>query len=172
MTIFVSGLSRVADMISLHAPTRVVSLLDPDSAFPELGPAYAGRHLRLRFHDAHAGGDGLVMPRPEDIARLIGFIEAGEPLDPILIHCRAGIGRSTAAGFVAACLRNPSVSEHELAVTLRRVAPFARPNEEVIRLADAVMGRDGRMSEAIRSTGRGLSWIDTGEPHPFQLPSR
>ena len=30
-------------MVDIHAPERIVSLLDPDYAFPETGPAYFNR---------------------------------------------------------------------------------------------------------------------------------
>ena len=40
-------------MVDIHAPERIVSLLDPDYAFPETGPAYFNRHLQLCFNDIH-----------------------------------------------------------------------------------------------------------------------
>jgi predicted protein tyrosine phosphatase len=88
----------------------------------------------------------------------------------LLIHCRAGIGRSTAAAYVATCWRHPEVSERRIAELLRRVAPLARPNETVVRLFDTAMNRGGRMSAAISETGRDLPWIDVEEGVPFQLP--
>jgi len=45
-----------------RTPERVVSELDPDFEFPELGSAFRGRHLRLRFHDIHVATDGQTLP--------------------------------------------------------------------------------------------------------------
>ena len=171
MTILVCPLSRVSEMVALHSPGRVISLLDPEWPFPDLGPRYAGLHLRLGFHDVHVAADDEVAPAAEHVAELIHFLSAWTRRDPLLIHCRAGISRSTAAAFVAACLANPHAREHEIAVALRRAAPVARPNETLVRLADNAMGRSGRMSEAIARTGRGLSWIDIDEGLPFKLES-
>ena len=62
MTILVCPLSRVAQVVAARTPERVVSVLDPDFEFPELGSALRGRHLRLRFHDIHVATDGQTLP--------------------------------------------------------------------------------------------------------------
>ncbi len=171
MTILVCPLSRVSDMVESSQAMRVISILDPDFTFPDLGPAYDGRHLRLRFHDVHAPADGSVSPCAHHIDELLCFLSAWEDDSPLLIHCRAGIGRSPATAFVAACWRNPNADEWGIARTLRRVAPLARPNETLVTLADTAMKRDGRMSHAIAETGRELPWIEVDEGVPFEMPS-
>ena len=168
MSIVVCPLSVVEEQVSRRAPSHVISILDPGSEFPEVG---AAKHLRLAFHDAHHPGYGIELASPEHIATLIEFLREWDGGGTLLVHCRAGIGRSTATAFVAACVRDPAANELELARELRRVAPLARPNETVVRLADAALGREGRMSAAIADTGRGLPWIDVMEGVPFELPA-
>jgi predicted protein tyrosine phosphatase len=158
-------------MIASRTPERIISLLDPDCIFPEAGPAYVERHLRLRFHDLHEPTAGQVMPSAKHICDLLAFLTAWDRRDSILIHCRAGIGRSTATAFITACLKNPHTDEREIAVALRRASPLEKPNETLIRLADHEMRRDGRMWEAIAETGHGLPWIDVNESEPFDMPS-
>jgi predicted protein tyrosine phosphatase len=136
-----------------------------------LGASYVDRHLRLAFHDAHSPAPGVIVPSTQHIAQLLAFLDAWDANESLLVHCRAGIGRSTATAFVAACYRNPHASELDIAVELRRVAPHARPNETLVRLADSMMDRSGRMSAAIADTGRGLTWIDLPEAQPFELAS-
>jgi predicted protein tyrosine phosphatase len=150
-------------MVDIHAPERIVSLLDPDYAFPETGPAYFNRHLRLCFNDIHTSTQGQVLPTAKHIDDLLTFISLWSRKSPILIHCRAGIGRSTAVAFITACLHNPNADELEIASVLRRASPLARPNETLIQLADAAMNKNGRMSKAIAETGRNLSWIEVIE---------
>ena len=169
MTVLVCPLSRVAELVRSRRPNRVVSLLDPDFAFPELGPQYRDRHLRLSFHDAHDSSSGEVRPSAEHIERFLSFLAGWEPGTSLLIHCRAGIGRSTAAAYIATCWRHPGASERRIAELLREVAPLARPNETLIRLADTALNRGGRMSAAISETGRGLPWIEVDEGIPFEL---
>src|SRR5688572_1237177 len=124
-SIVVCPRSRVEQIVALHRPERVVSVLDPGSAFPEFGPAYAGRHLRLSFHDLHEPAVGVTLPSAEHIRELLRFVGDWERSAPLLVHCRAGIGRSTATAYVAACFLAPSASEHEIAVALRRASPLA-----------------------------------------------
>ena len=69
------------------------------------------------------------MPSAEQIGYLLSFLEAWDRAGSILFHCRAGIGRSPAAAFVAACFLNPCGDEHEIALTLRAASGLARPNE-------------------------------------------
>src|SRR2546425_4108951 len=111
MTILVCPLSKVVEMIALHRPSGVISLLDPDFPFPELGPTYVGKHLRLRFHDVHILTEDQVPPSVEHIDHLLGFLGAWSSGEDLLVHCRAGISRSTAAAFIAACFLNPDVPE-------------------------------------------------------------
>lgn len=172
MSILVTPLSYLPELVEARRPARVISLLDPETPFPDLGAAYANRHLRLSFHDAHLPWPGVTLPAPHHVAQLLTFIDAWDGADPLLVHCLAGIGRSTATAFVTACYRNPRASELDIATTLRKVAPHARPNESLIDLADALLERNGRMSGAIAETGRGLGWLDLPEPRPFELPSR
>ena len=72
----------------------------------------------------------------------------------LLIHCWAGISRSSAAAFAIACDRNPGF-ERDIAIELRRRVAVATPNRLMVRLADDLLERDGRMIEAIARIGRG-----------------
>jgi predicted protein tyrosine phosphatase len=170
MTIWVCALSKVLEMVERHQPGRVISLLDPDYTFPDLGPAYAGRHLRLRFHDVDVANAYEIGPSTEHVDRLLGFIRSAKAADVLLIHCRAGISRSTAAAFIAACFLNPAIPERDLAIALRRASPLARPNQAFVALADKAMSRNGRMKDAIASIGRDLPWIAVDEGDPFEMP--
>jgi predicted protein tyrosine phosphatase len=170
MNIIVCPLSQVRQMVATHAPERVVSLLDPDLSFPDLGSGYIDLHLKLQLHDVHQPSPGQIAPALVHVTQLLDFVAGWRRSLPLLIHCRAGIGRSTATAFIAACLHNPDVSERAIADQLRHLSPLARPNQVLVDLADAAMGRNGRMSEAIEETGRELQWHGVDENMPFQLP--
>jgi predicted protein tyrosine phosphatase len=169
VNILVCPLSRVNDVATQWKPIHVISLLDPEHPFPTVTGVSPSRHLRLAFHDAHFFRKGVTLPTREHLRDLLTFLEGCSPTDRLLIHCRAGIGRSTAAAFIVACHQYPAVSELEIAQTLRRVAPLARPNETFVKVADDVMARGGRMSDAIAETGRDLPWIDVAEGDVFEL---
>src|SRR3984893_2176490 len=80
--------------------THVLSILDPDTPDPPAFAAFAPhRRLALRFHDIiELIPDGLP-PSRDDVARLLAFgRELGEPAgNHLLVHCHAGVSRSTAA---------------------------------------------------------------------------
>jgi predicted protein tyrosine phosphatase len=100
------------------------------------------------------------------VARLIEFALDWGGSGPMVVHCWAGISRSTAAAFTALCAINPEVSEELIAQRLREASPTAYPNRRIIQLADAALKRDGRMMHAVERIGRGV--IAT-EAAPFWL---
>ncbi|MFQ5627012.1 MAG: tyrosine phosphatase family protein, partial [Methyloligellaceae bacterium] len=68
----------------------------PDSIEPH-------RHLRLVMNDISEPQPGLVPPNDSHVQELIDFVVGWNRRYPMLIHCWAGISRSTAAAFIALC---------------------------------------------------------------------
>jgi len=100
--------------------------------------------------------------------QLLAFIRAWDRQAPLLFHCWAGISRSTAAAYIAACALAPDRDEAELARALRAASPSATPNAHFVALADDLLNRQGRMIEAIRAIGRGAEAME-GSPFMLQL---
>lgn len=171
MAIIVCPLSRAPSIARDRSPSHVVSLLDPGTAFPTLA-GYDERHLRLPVHDIEAEAEGLDAVDGVRMRRILDFVTGWGRDDPILIHCYAGISRSTATAFITACAHNAHADEEEIALALRAASPTASPNRRFVALADAELGRSGRMSRAIDRIGRGPSWYEIGEAQPFTLASR
>jgi predicted protein tyrosine phosphatase len=171
MSIIVCPLSRAPEIARERKPSHVVSLLDPGSAFPTLD-GYDDTHLRLPIHDIEQeieGQDALCGKRMRTILDFVGLW--GRDV-PILIHCYAGISRSTATAFITACAHNPKADEEEIALALRAASSTASPNRRFIALADAELGRGGRMSRAIAKIGRGPPWYEVGEATPFSIAAQ
>jgi predicted protein tyrosine phosphatase len=164
--IIVGPLSQVQPLIDTHGVSHVVTLLAPDTPHAPPRGIERGHHLKLYFHDIVQDMDGHTPPRAADAERLIAFLEAWNREAPMLIHCWAGISRSTAAAYTALCLFRPVADEEELALELRAASPSATPNRLIVSLADAVLGRGGRMVKAITTIGRGA---DAYEGTPFIL---
>ncbi|MCJ7527344.1 MAG: protein tyrosine phosphatase, partial [Methyloceanibacter sp.] len=99
---------------------------------------------------------------------LITFARDWDRQAPLLIHCWAGISRSTAAACISLCALNPEGSELELARTLRRASPTAYPNRLLVALADEILTRNGRMMTAVEDIGRGKL---AEEAEVFALPA-
>ena len=114
-----------------------------------------GNHLRLLVHDIAEPLPGYVAPGESHVAELIDFALAWGGHGPMVVHCWAGISRSTAAAFTALCAINPQAPEELIAARLRQASPTAYPNRLMVRLADDALGRRGRMVRAIEAIGRG-----------------
>jgi predicted protein tyrosine phosphatase len=71
----------------------------------------------------------------------------------MIVHCFAGISRSTAGAYVAACALNPQRDEQRIAWDIRNASPTAMPNALIVSHADKVLGRKGRMIRAIEAIG-------------------
>jgi predicted protein tyrosine phosphatase len=84
----------------------------------------------------------------------------------MVVHCYAGISRSTAGAYVAACALSEKRSELAIAQELRRASATATPNARIVFLGDRMLGRGGRMTAAVESIGRGALAY---EADPFQL---
>jgi predicted protein tyrosine phosphatase len=164
--IIVCPLSAVQRLVDDHGVGHVVSLLGPDTPHRDFTGLNPGRHLKLTFHDIVEPVDGFVTPRAEDAETLVGFFKEWDRQDPMLIHCWAGISRSTAAAFTAMCILRPDMPEERIARELRRASPSATPNRLIVSHADTILGRDGRMVAAVDSIGRG---VEAFEGVPFTL---
>jgi predicted protein tyrosine phosphatase len=172
MAIIVCPLSRAPELARARKPSHVVSLLDPGAAFPAIEGYGEARHLRVPIHDIEVEVEGLEALCDRRMQTILEFVTAWGRDEPILIHCYAGISRSTATAYITACAHNPTADEEEIALALRSASPTASPNRRFVELADAELGRSGRMSRAIEAIGRGASWYEIGEAEPFVLRSR
>jgi predicted protein tyrosine phosphatase len=153
--IIVTPLSAVEDTIKSHRPSRLVTLLSPDhmiETHPTLGP---DRHLRLGVQDIIDASAGDTPPAAKHVLQLLEFGREWDAQEPMLVHCWAGISRSTAAAFILACDRAGAGSEVRLAQELRARAKHADPNRLMVRIGDDLLGRRGKMVDAIEAIGRG-----------------
>jgi len=86
----------------------------------------------------------------------------------MVIHCYAGISRSTAGAFVTACALNPKRDEAKIAQAIRDGSATATPNMRIVTLADQMLGRGGRMIGAVQSIGTGRAAAE-GDPLRLDL---
>src|SRR4029079_19033308 len=97
--ITICGISELGEH-SAAGVTHVLSILGPKAADPSDFAAFAPhRRLNLRFHDVIEPRPDQLGPTREDVERLLLFgREVNEtPEAHLLVHCHAGISRSTAA---------------------------------------------------------------------------
>ena len=164
--IHVTSLSTLDTVTARLQNYDLLTLLSPGHPETDWSAFACERHVRLAFHDIVEPMPGLTLPDRDTLQAVLDFGRHHESQRALLIHCWAGISRSSAAAFVIACDRNPGF-ERDIAIELRRRAPFVTPNRLMVRLADELLARNGRMIEAIEKIGRGA---EAREGEPYQLP--
>jgi predicted protein tyrosine phosphatase len=153
--IHVCSLARLHDTVEETGALHVVTLLKDTDKVERPKTVAEANHLILGMDDIAVPMDGYILPGDEHVVRLITFVRAWERAKPMVVHCYAGISRSTAGAFVAACALNPSRNEMTIAQQIRSVSATATPNPRIVAIADRLLDRDGRMIAAIEAIGRG-----------------
>ena len=85
----------------------------------------------------------------EDIQRIIHLAEQLKSgSGKVLIHCEAGVSRSTAAALIIYACWLGRGREHEAMERVIAQRPYAIPNRRMVWLADSLLQLDGRLLEA------------------------
>jgi predicted protein tyrosine phosphatase len=124
--------------------TYLISIGDGDDPLPA-GFDNAQRKLRLRIADV-VTDEGAT---EKDVRRIVELAQQlRSEKGTVLIHCEAGISRSTATALIIhACWLGRGYEDE----AMRRVIaqrPYAIPNRRMVRLADSFLGLDGRLLQA------------------------
>lgn len=168
MTIIVSPLRDVETVVRFKKPSHLITLLDP----PLMAQGPRGfapeRHLKIAVDDIWEPEAGKATPDEAMVRRILDFGVGWSGAAPLLVHCWAGVSRSTATAFILACERNPATPELTIAKALRGASAGATPNPLLVRIADDLLDRKGRMLEAVREIGQGR-YVYPGAA--FEMPS-
>jgi predicted protein tyrosine phosphatase len=142
--------------------THVLSILDPDHPALDVFGAY-GEHARLelRFHDAIDERPDEELPQPHHVEALLRFGRAmmDEPGDQkrLLVHCHAGVSRSTAATTLLLAQAAPELDAEAIMAEVARIREKAWPNLRMIEIGDAMLGRGGTLVAAVRNRHREMA---------------
>ncbi|MGR6431426.1 tyrosine phosphatase family protein [Rhizobium sp. PAMB 3174] len=166
--IVVSPLARIAEMAVRHRSREMISLVGESQKFHRPAVISGDRHLRLDVNDITFASktEGLIAPQEAHVRSIIDFARDWDQSAPLLVHCWMGVSRSPAAAAIVALALRPDLDDFALAEDLRRASPFATPNTRLIAIGDSVLGRQGRLVEAMASIGRGA---DADGNAPFSL---
>jgi len=165
-TLHVCPLSRLHTTVEETGASHIVTLISANTAVDRPVCISADRHLYIAVSDICEPEDGMILPADTHVEQLLAFVHGWNRDAPMVIHCYAGISRSTAAAFIAACALDPRQEEAAIAKRLRAASPTATPNSRLISVADQLLCRDGRMVSAISAIGRGEY---AAEGRPFEL---
>ena len=171
--ITVCGIEELAG----HSETRashVLSILDPSTPAPEAFGAF-GEHekLELRFDDIVDETVGMQAPQPGHVEQILAFgrsLAAEKPGGAhLLVHCHAGISRSTASMVLILAQAMPEQPAASIVAMVHGIREKAWPNLRLIEMGDALLRRDGALVQAASA----LHWVQIGRrPHLVEFMER
>lgn len=164
--IHVCSLARLYATVEETRARHIVTLLRLTDRVTRPSHIAAENHLVLAVDDIVDPLEGYTAPAEDHVRRLVDFVGNWDRAAPMVVHCFAGISRSTAGAYVAACALNPQRDELEIAQAIRRASRTAQPNARIVGIADRLLKRGGRMIGAVEAIGPGAP---AAEGEPFRL---
>jgi predicted protein tyrosine phosphatase len=149
--ITICGISELGEHAAAVGITHVLSITGPNSPDPpELAALGAHRRLIMHFDDLIRPERDRIAPTRKDVERLLAFgREVGAtPNAHLLVHCLAGVSRSTAAAALILMQANPELSATAVLDAVVAIRPCAWPNLLILELGDALLGRNGEIVAA------------------------
>ena len=155
-------LSRIEAAETLCSPDRcaeityLVSIGDGDDPLPE-GYENAARRLRWLIADV-VTEEGAT---EDDIRRIVNLAEQlRSESGTLLIHCEAGVSRSTATALIIYSCWLGQGREDEAMERVIAQRPYAIPNRRMVALADRLLALKGNL---LRARDQSLSslWSDS-----------
>ncbi len=164
--IYVCSLAALAGTVMSTGATHILTVMGKIDRVQRPVSVLEDNHMLIAMDDISEPVEGLVAPSSEHVERALAFVRRWDRQRPLVVHCYAGISRSTASAFAAACALNPHRDEAEIARSIRKASPSAFPNRLIVSLADRALGRGGRMLRALDAIGPGNM---STESQPFRV---
>lgn len=164
----VCSLAALPDTVRATGASHVLTVMANIEQVMRPASVLPANHLKISMDDITEQMDGFTAPSEAHVEKVLGFVRGWDRAAPMVVHCYAGISRSTASAFAAACLLNPQKDEAAIARAIRAASPIAQPNRLIVGLADKLLGRRGRMLRALDEMGPG-SMMAEGRPFRIDL---
>jgi predicted protein tyrosine phosphatase len=164
--IHVCSLAALSETVKATGASHILTVMAKVDQVQRPQSVLETNHLRVQVDDITEDIDGFVAPNDTHIEQVLNFVRGWDRNAPLVIHCYAGISRSTASAFAAACMLNPHRDELSIAKQIRAASPIASPNRLMVSLADKALGRKGRMLRALDEMGPGNMMV---EGRPFRV---
>jgi predicted protein tyrosine phosphatase len=164
--IHVCSLAALPETVKTTGASHVLTVMANVDQVQRPVSVLPANHLRVQVDDITEAIEGFVAPSERHIEQVLDFVRGWDRSAPLVVHCYAGISRSTASAFAAVCALNPHRDEIEIARQIRQASPIAAPNRLIVSLADKALGREGRMLHALDEMGPGAL---TTEGKPFRI---
>ena len=118
--------------------TKIISLLSPQQASEFEFTSQGSHHKLWLMDDVTFSAPGSRAPSSSQILEILEFSKTFQSSDRVLIHCYAGVSRSTAVAIGLLCQHGMHPSDSISAVDKQCLG--MDPNELILRHFDAVLG--------------------------------
>ena len=152
--ITIAGLDEV-EMLAGTPFTKIISIndahLEEEGGYERRINAYfpKAKSIFSYFDDVdYQTEDG---PQENGITLLLDFSQRFTVADKILIHCRAGISRSTAMAYAVVCQHTKPGQETKALAYICKIRPQLFPNRLIIKMADRILKREGRLMTSVKT---------------------
>jgi predicted protein tyrosine phosphatase len=164
--IHVCSLAALPETVKATGASHILTVMANVDQVQRPKSVLPANHLKVQMDDIIEQIDGFVAPCDAHIEQVLNFVRGWNRSAPLVVHCYAGISRSTASAFAAVCALNPDRDEISIAKQIRAASPIAQPNRLIVSLADKALGREGRMLRALDQMGPGSMSV---EGRPFRI---
>ena len=164
--IHVCSLAALASTVQTTGASHILTVMANVDQVQRPHSVLAANHLKVQVDDITEDIEGFVAPSDVHIEQVLNFVRGWDRNAPLVVHCYAGISRSTASAFAAVCALNPHRDEISIARQIRAASPIAAPNRLIVSLADKALAREGRMLRALDEMGPSSL---TAEGRPFRI---
>src|SRR6201996_2084554 len=162
------SLAALPEIVRMTGASHVLTVMGRVEQVQRPVSILEANHLKISVDDITEPMEGYVTPSEAHVEQVLSFVRGWDRKAPLVIHCYAGVSRSTASAFAAACMLNPHRDEMEIAQKIRAASPIASPNRLIVGLADKALGRDGRMLRALEHIGPASMMVE-GKPFRIEL---
>lgn len=128
--------------------THMISLLDPGIHVLRPPCVPQDRHLWLTCRDVQLAGERNA-PKQSQVAEILSFGKNIPDGETVLVHCEAGISRSTAAALLLIVQAAGIDRVDEALKYILAMRPLAMPNRLIALHGDRLLGAAGRLVDAV-----------------------
>lgn len=120
MTLYICSLAAIHDVVARTGASHLLTVISGGTQVDRPKSITEDNHLFLEFNDITAPAQGLVPPSPAHVEKILAFGQSWDRKAPMVVHCWAGVSRSTAAGYILSHALTPDSDPYDLPA-------FARP---------------------------------------------
>lgn len=147
MKVYVSSRSKVSKITSKVGATHVLSLLDPGKR-PWLHPSTPHKNWKLLIFEDVVDPEYDRAPKKEHVEQFLAWAKALPDDAVLLVHCEAGVSRSTAAALAILVQYHGIENIDKCVDLLFGVRPESAPNPLIAEYADDLLNCRGKLIKA------------------------